>query len=231
MHEKKQHKRATAAGRTRRNAVIGVESLEGRALLSGASASSIYGPSPVMMPTGSMANGNHHATGVVTKTPHYYQFYTGPKWAELDAVKASAELSPDGNFTFTGWNAGAIKRGPAVFVWGVDRNGNLPAGPFTDRPNIKFDAVVVVSLDASLRATAEVVDESSGMTTELPAGSVSIHGRTISVNVPGSLLPSTGLTPSQYRFDYWPEDGGPPSSASVASFAPERMTAQVGTLK
>jgi hypothetical protein len=183
------------------------------------------------MPHGPSVNGNHNASGIVTKTPHFYQFYTGPKLAELNAVKASAKLASNGSFTFTGTNAGAINSGPAVYVWGIDRSGHLPAGPFTGRPQIRFDAVVVVSLDSSLNATARVIDESSGVTTVLPAGSVSIRGRTISVTVPGNLLPSTGLTPPHYRFNYWPEDGGPPASSSVASFAPERTTAQVGTSK
>jgi hypothetical protein len=184
-----------------------------------------------MMPKRPAANGNHHASGIVKKAPHFYNIYTGPKWAELNAVKASAELASNGTFRFTGTNAGAIKKGPAVYVWGIDRSGNLSPGPFTGRPNIKFDAVVVVSLDSALNATARVIDESSGVTTDLPAGSVNIRGRTITVTVAGSLLPSTGLAPSQYRFNYWPEDGGPPASSSVASFAPERTTAQVGTLK
>ena len=104
-----------------------------------------------------MPRPQHKPTGIVTKAPHFYQFYTGPKWAELNAVKASAELSPNGTFTFTGTNQGAIKKAPAVYVWGIDRNGNLPSGPFTDRPNVKFDAVVVVSLNSALTPTATVV--------------------------------------------------------------------------
>jgi hypothetical protein len=165
------------------------------------------------------------------KVPHFYQFYTGPKWAELNAVRASGNLSPNGTFAFSGTNQGAITQGPAVFVWGIDRNGNLPAGPFEGRPNIKFDAVVVVTLDSSLTATAMVKDLATGTRTALGSGSVNIHGRTIMVTVPASLLPSTGLAPSQYRFNYWPEDGAAPSSASVASFAPEFTTAQVGMSK
>jgi hypothetical protein len=67
--------------------------------------------------------------------------------------------------------------------------------------------------------------------TNLPSSSVHVHGKTVSVTVSGSLLPSTGLAPSQYRFNFWPEDGGPPGSSSVASFLPEFTTAQVGTGK
>jgi len=88
---------------------------------------------------------------------------------------------------------------------------------------------VVVTLNSSLTPSAQVVDLAGGPTTNLPAGSAQVHGRTVSVTVASSLLPSTGLAPSQYRFNYWPEDGGPPTSSSVASFAPERTTVQVGT--
>ena len=183
-------------------------------------------------PMGSKSPVSHHSqhahqpTGIVTKAPHFNEDYTGPKLAELNAVKASAILSANrSTFTFTGTNQGRINKTPAVYVWGIDRNGNLPAGPFTNRPNIKFDALVVVSLDSSLTPTAQVLDLASGGMTDLPAGSARIQGHTVSVTVPASLLPSTGLAPSQYRFNYWPEDGGPPTSSSVASFAPETSTA------
>ena len=229
MRDNKRSDRGSANPRKLKNISVSVESLEGRGLLSVPAAYPIYGPPPVTMPKGPAASGNLHASGIVTKAPHFYQIYTGPKLAELNAVKASAKLARNGSFTFTGTNKGAITTGPAVYVWGIDRSGHLPAGPFTARPGIKFDAVVVVSLDSSLNATAKVIDESSGVTTVLPAGSVSIHGRTIAITVAGNLLPSTGLTPSHYRFNFWPEDGGPPASSSVASFAPERTTAQVGT--
>jgi hypothetical protein len=53
----------------------------------------------------------------------------------------------------------------------------------------------------------------------------------VKVTVAVSALPSTGLAPSQYGFNFWPEDGGPPISSSVASFLPESTNAQVGTSK
>jgi hypothetical protein len=169
------------------------------------------------------------ASGVVTKAPSFYMFYTGPQWAELNAVKASGKLVRGRMFVFTGTNQASINQGPAVYVWGVDRNGNLPAGLFEGRPNVRFDALIVVQLDASLTPTARVIDFATGSVTALAASSVRIHGATIRVKLAASLLPSTGLAPSQYRFNYWPEDGGPPSSSSVASFAPEFNDAQVGT--
>ena len=63
---------------------------------------------------------------MVTKSPSFYSFYTGPHWAELNAVKASGKLVSGRTFVFTGTNQGAINQAPAVYVWGVDRNGNLP---------------------------------------------------------------------------------------------------------
>jgi hypothetical protein len=189
-------------------------------------------PAPAQGPTGGHTHHQQKTPGTATKAAHFYQFYTGPKLAELNAVKASAALSADGSmFTFTGTNAGRINKAPAVYVWGVDRNGNLPPGPFTGRPNVRFDALVVVSLDSSLTPTARVIDIANGTSTTLTAGSATLSGKTVSVAVPASLLPSTGVSPSQYRFNYWPEDGvTPASSAVVASFLPESGDAQVGVL-
>ena len=85
-------------------------------------------------------------------------------------MRATGKLSADGqSFTFTGTNQGRISKSPAVYVWGIDRSPNPPASPFQGRPNIKFDAVVVVSVDASLAPSAEVKDLASGATTPLPA--------------------------------------------------------------
>jgi hypothetical protein len=194
---------------------------------------------PVPMPTppparppfrvqGVNGSNQQRAPGVVRKAPHFYEVYTGPKLAELNAIGASAKLTRGGKFVFTGTNQGRIRVGPAVYVWGIDRNGNLGPGPFTNRPNIKFDAVVVVTLDTSHHVSAQVVDLTNGNTTDLPGSSAKIRGSTVSVTVPSRLLPSTGLSLAHYRFNYWPEDGGPPVSSSIASFAPEFTTAQVG---
>lgn len=168
------------------------------------------------------------ASGVVTKSPSFYSFYTGPRWAELNAIKASGKLVGGHTFVFTGTNQGKIDQGPATYVWGVDRNGFLPPGPFTGRPNITFDALVTVRVDSSLRPTATVTDLVSGATTTLPASAVRIRGATVRVKVPAGLLPSTGLPPSQYGFNYWPEATASPGSVPISSFAPESGDAQVG---
>lgn len=227
------HRKATAVRKGSAASFV-VEPLEGRAMLTVMYPVGILPPTAMSPPPTAVAVVSRHGqpsrvTGVVTKSPHFYQNYTGPKLQELNAVKASGELSSNGEFTFTGTNRGRITMSPAVYVWGIDRNGNLPPGTFKNRPNIKFDAVVVVTLDSSLTPSAKVIDIANGTTTNLPAGSSSVQGKTVSVTVPEGLLPSTGLAPSQYRFNYWPEDGGPPTSSSVASFAPESTTVRVGS--
>ena len=138
------------------------------------------------------ANANRRASGVVRKAPHFYEAYTGPKLAELNAVGATAKLMRNGNFVFTGTNQGKINQAPAVYVWGIDRSGSLGPGPFTNRPNIRFDAVVVVTLDTSHHLSAKVVDLASGTPTDLPAGAARIRGKTVSVTVPSRPAPLDG---------------------------------------
>ncbi len=169
--------------------------------------------------------------GVVTKAPHFYEDYKGPKLAQLNAVAAAGELQPDGSFEFIGVNQGAIDPNvAATYVFGIDRNGKLPTGPFDKRPDIRFDALIEVSVKPGQATTATVIDLANHTTTSLPQGSFSAKGHVIAVTVPGSLLPSTGLPPSQFRFNYWTENPDPALTEPIASFAPEFNDAQVGVI-
>ena len=170
--------------------------------------------------------------GLVVKSPHFYEHYVGDRLPELNAVAASVDLLPDGNFKMIGVNQGRIDPNQtATYVFGIDRSGKLGPGPFPDRPGIRFDALVVVKLTPGSAPIAQVLDLSPNgkSPVTLTPGAVQVFGNAIAVNVPGSLLPSTGLPPSQYRFNYWPEDGQP-GSAHIASFAPEFIDAPVGVV-
>lgn len=169
--------------------------------------------------------------GVAVKAPHFYEDYVGPRLAQLNAVATVGEVLPDGDFLFAGVNAGAIDPSvTATYVFGVDRNGALPTGPFPGRPDIRFDALVVVKVVPGQATTATVIDlTGANKPVPLPAGSIFVAGREVAVIVPASALPSTGLPPSQYRFNYWPEDGKP-GSTHIASFAPEFNDARIGVL-
>jgi uncharacterized protein (TIGR03118 family) len=167
--------------------------------------------------------------GAVTKVPHFYENYSGPKLAELNAVAATGKLLPNGSFEFAGVNQGSIDpKVAATYVFGIDRSGKLPTGPFANRPDIRFDAVVVVTVTRGKATTATVMDLVTKKTTNLPKGSFAATGRVVQVNVPENLLPSTGLPPSQYRFAYWPENPDPALNQHIASFAPEFDDIQVG---
>ena len=125
-------------------------------------------------------------------------------------------------------NRGAIDPNvTATYVFGVDRNGQLPTGPFPDRPNIRFDATVAVKLVPGHAPTVTVTDLAKKTSTTLPDSALRIAGKSVSVTVPGSLLPSTGLAPKQYRYNFWPEDGLA-GSTNIASFAPETHDIRVG---
>jgi hypothetical protein len=107
--------------------------------------------------------------GVVVKKPMFYEDYVGPKLAQLNAVAAAGELLPNGSFKFVGVNQGAIDpKVQATYVFGIDRSGKLGTGPFPGRPDITFDAVVVIKLVPGQAPTASVTDLANHTTTVLP---------------------------------------------------------------
>ena len=107
------------------------------------------------------------------------------------------------------------------------RNGHLPTGPFPGRPNIRFDATIVIKIVPGQSPTVTVTDLTNKTSTTVQDSALQISGKTIGVVVAGSLLPSTGLAPSHFRYNFWPEDGQA-GSTNIASFAPEFHDIRVG---
>ena len=166
--------------------------------------------------------------GTVVQRPRFYEDYVGPRLAQLDVVKATGELLRDGSFRFVGVNQGVIDPNVrATYVIGVDRSGHLPTGPFPDRPDIRFDATVVIKIVPGQSPTVTVTDLANKTSTTVQDSNLQISGKKIEVVIAGSLLPSTGLAPSRFRYDFWPEDGLP-GSTNIASFAPEFHDIRVG---
>jgi hypothetical protein len=166
--------------------------------------------------------------GTVTEKPQFYEDYVGPRLSQLEAVQATGKLLRNGSFKFVGVNRGAINPSVlATYVFGVDRNGKLPTGPFPDRPNIRFDATVVIKVVPGQATTVTVTDLSTKKSTLVQDPALDIAGKQVAVTIPGSLLPSTGLAPSQFRYDFWPEDGLA-GSTNIASFAPATHDIRVG---
>ena len=56
------------------------------------------------------------------------------------------------------WPVALDPKVQATYVFGIDRNGKLPAGPFPGRPDIRFDALVLVTLTPDKAPTASVTD-------------------------------------------------------------------------
>ena len=166
--------------------------------------------------------------GTVTKTPTFYEDYVGPRLAQLDVVSATGTRLRNGSFHFQGVTQGVINPNVrATYVVGVDRSGNLPTGSFPGRPNIRFDATVAIKLVHGQAPTVTVSDLAKKTSTTVQDPALQISGRKIGVVIPGDLLPSTGLAPSHFRYDFWPEDGLA-GSTNIASFAPEFHDIQVG---
>jgi hypothetical protein len=72
-----------------------------------------------------------------------------------------------------------------------------------------------------------VSDLANNTTTTVQNPRLTISGKRISVVIPGSLLPSTGLSSTHFQYNSWPEDGLA-GSTNIASFAPEFHDIRVG---
>jgi len=181
--------------------------------------------------------------GFASKVPHYYEFFQGGRRPDLNAAWTSAVLSRD-TLYLTGVMQGPVNTRPtsegqeSYFVWGVNRGGAAtPGTAFPNRPGVVFDAVVVVSVETEgVSASVRTLGPGGGVTA-LPASSVFVSGRTVSVAVPVGALPSTGFTPDQYRVNLWPRSALPDptrtvlqNAATVASFVPENGTLPVLTV-
>ena len=86
---------------------------------------------------------------------------------------------------------------------------------------------IVIKIVPGQSPTVTVTDMTNKTSTTVQDSALQISGKKIGVVIAGSLLPSTGLAPSHYRYDFWPEDGLA-GSTNIASFAPEFHDIQVG---
>jgi hypothetical protein len=199
----------------RRSLVPAIEGLDQRALLSAGLSHAVAHNS---VEVSRQITSEHN--GTVVQTPRFYEDYVGPRLAQLDAVQATGTLLRNGSFRFLGVNQGVINPNVrATYVFGIDRNGNLPTGPFPGRPNIRFDATVAIKIVPGQSPTVVVTDMANKTTTTVQDPALQITGRKIQVVIAGNLLPSTGLAPSHFRYDFWPEDGLA-GSTNIASFSP-----------
>ncbi len=179
--------------------------------------------------------GEVEKNGTVTeKKPFFYPNFDGPQIPQFLAVKASGKLLKNGSFAFTGGVAGPIDPNvPETFVIGLDRNGHIPLpGPIPDRPDLQGDATVYVQVRPGIAPVVKVYQSETNQYTVVQNPAVAVSGKSVSVNIPGNMLPSTGLAPSHYRFVFWTYDpvgdGGQETWLNTGSCAPAFLPLRVG---
>lgn len=156
--------------------------------------------------------------------------YTGPHNKDLDVT--SVDVTFDGTtFVLTGTMADTIGITAAGrYIWGVDRGGGTAGFASIGITGVLFNTVIVLNSNG----TGSIAG------TPLLPGDVTIDGATIIARVRASLLPSTGLAPSDYTFNLWPRSPGsgngvisdfaPDNSNVSATFVPEPSTLASGSL-
>lgn len=163
---------------------------------------------------------------VVQPAGVFYKDYTGPQRPALDAIAAGGKYSAGAQtIVLDARMAGPVlSGGPNYFVWGFDRGGATNA-PFPDEPNVKFNAVVVVTADPATGTVTGTVNALNGQPAQ-PVTVVLTAPDTLEVTVSASQLPTTGLAPSAYVWNLWPRSGvGGATADQIASFIPENAMA------
>jgi hypothetical protein len=219
-------------------AEVGVERLEGRALLSYLVV--VRDNRAVPVHTGdARVDEPLYSNGLAVKhTTHFYPYYTGPKRPDLNGVAARGYVSGK-NLVLSGTVAGPIVTRPkdsaqeSLYTFGIDRGNASKSGPFPGRPNVRFDSVVVVKfLKKGLTAYVQINDPQTNQpgtpTKALPASSVAVSGRVLTVTVPLSMLPSSGHAYNQWNANFFTRNPDQkPDFHSVASFTPEFTEFQI----
>ena len=166
--------------------------------------------------------------GTVVKKPQFYEDYVGPKLAQLDVVEASGQLLREWELPFPRRESGRHQpeRARDVCLRGrSQRPSPHRAVPRPARHPVRRDRGDQDRARQVADRRRDGPREQDDHDRARPA--LQISGKEVRVVVPGSLLPSTGLTPSHYRYDFWPEDGLA-GSTNIASFAPEFHDIRVG---
>ncbi|MEA2777276.1 MAG: hypothetical protein QOF90_2682, partial [Acetobacteraceae bacterium] len=163
--------------------------------------------------------------GVSDPTGDFVPSFTGAKTPDLDVVSFATTF--DGtNFHISGTLNGNIGTLPtSLYVIGFDRGGAGPS-PFAPigEPGVVFDSVV--TLTGKGVATVNLLGTNAS-STPLSADAVHISGSSFEIDVPAALLPSAGLSPTDYRVNLWPRDTTQVGNAAIADFAPENAVLTV----
>ena len=161
--------------------------------------------------------------GVTDPRGDYVAGFTGSMLGDLDVLSSFvAYNAASDKFYFSGSFAAAVGTTPGGFcVWGVNRGAGTAGFAANGVPGVPFDSVVVFNQHGSARIAGTTP------ATLLPAGSVQISGATISGEIDGSLLPSTGFAKTACTWNLWPRDGRLAGFAAISDFAPDNSNLTV----
>ncbi|HZF81175.1 MAG TPA: PEP-CTERM sorting domain-containing protein [Rubrivivax sp.] len=160
---------------------------------------------------------SHAFTGITDRPGDFLSTFAGrAASADLDVISASAFYNAGTDqFTIVGTMNGAIGLTPTgLYVWGVNRGAGTAGFAANGIDGVRFDRVIILRPDG----TGTVAGAGN-----LPAGSVTITGNTITGVISGSLLPSTGFTNKlDYTWNLWPRDNALPAGfTQISDFAPD----------
>lgn len=101
------------------------------------------------------------------------------------------------------------------YVWGVNRGAGVASFAANGIDGVRFDRVVILRPNGT---------GSVGGVGDLPAGSVTVSGNTITGVISGALLSSTGFGKLDYTWNLWPRDGAFSGFAAISDFAPDNAS-------
>ena len=157
----------------------------------------------------------HAFSGITDNPGDFLSTFAGSSSStDLDVISADVLYDAGTDlFKLTGTMSGAIGSTPTGFyIWGVNRGGGTAGFAANGISGVLFDRVV------RLNPNGTGLVPGVG---DLPAGSVTVSGNTITGIVSGSMLPSTGFDKLDYTWNLWPRDGAFAGFAAISDFAPD----------
>lgn len=156
---------------------------------------------------------------VIDPKNDFISTYAGAKNGDVDVLSTNVVFNGS-TFFLTATMDGAIgTTSGALYVWGFNRGTGTARFASIGITNVLFDSVITLRPD-----TTASITRIGGTTTNLPVGTVTITGNTLSAAIAGTELPSTGLPQASFTWNLWPRVGTG-NNNQISDFAPDNSNA------
>jgi hypothetical protein len=158
---------------------------------------------------------SHALDGITDTAGDFLSTFSGSSAStDLDVIAATVLYDAGTDlFKLSATMSGAVgSTASGFYVWGVNRGAGTAGFAANGIDGVRFDRVVILRPDG----TGTVAGVGN-----LPDGSISISGNTITGIVSGSMLVSTGFNKIDYTWNLWPRDGAFSGFAAISDFAPD----------